>query len=223
MVNGLDGNWSGFRTERGMLIEYISGVSPLILPFEFNPASITRSRTVTVKAGSSSGNRNGYDFKVPSEAARAAQGVSVNSETLTVKILLDATDRMNSGEMLASTNGVQPELDVIRSMQEPKIQAPEGVRTLAALGQGDNRAFSRQQFASVLLFKWGIQTLPVFMTQAQIDVKEYMPTLIPYRAEATLTLQIIESRNPFYEAELKRQFALAKQVVGSTFSFTLGV
>ena len=57
----------------------------------------------------------------------------------------------------------------------------------------------------MLLFVWGVQILPVFMTQARIDVKEYLPTLIPYRAEATLTLQIIESNNPFYAVEVVRQ------------------
>ena len=62
----------------------------------------------------------------------------------------------------------------------------------------------------MLVFKWGMQVLPVFMTQAQIDVKEYLPNLTPYRAEATLTLQVIESRNPFYEAERRRQAALAR-------------
>jgi hypothetical protein len=68
----------------------------------------------------------------------------------------------------------------------------------------------------VLLFRWGPHTLPVFMTQAQIELKEFLPNLKPYRAEATLTLQIIESNNPFYVDELKRQFASAGQPVGTS-------
>jgi hypothetical protein len=63
-----------------------------------------------------------------------------------------------------------------------------------------------------MLFVWGVQTLPVFLTQAQVEVKEYLPSLLPYRAEASLTMQIIESNNPFYEQELKRQFALAESL-----------
>jgi hypothetical protein len=58
-----------------------------------------------------------------------------------------------------------------------------------------------------------VQLLPVFLTQVQIDAKEYLPSLLPYRAEVALTLQLIESNNPFYLAELKRQFANA--VTGS--------
>ncbi len=214
--------WSPLRAERGALIEYANVARPLALYFAFNPATITRTRSVTVKTGGAPGSRGGYDFASRSETARASQGVSVNAESFTVKVLLDATDRMNAGDPLAGRVGVQPELDVIRSMLEPKSQSPDGARTLAALGQGGERAFARHQFASVLLFKWGPHLLPVFMTQAQIEVKEYLPTLLPYRAEATLALQIIESRNPFYENELKRQFASAEALAGLAQGFSAG-
>lgn len=210
-----NGGWSNLRAQRGALIEYSNAAKPLELHFEFNPATISRTRSVTVKTGGAPGSRGGYDFKNKSEIRRASQGVTVNAESFSVKILLDATDRMDAGDPIATQMGVQPELDVIRSMLEPKIQTPDGARTLAALGQGDERAFSRQQVASVLLFKWGEQVLPVFMTQAQFEVKEHLPTLYPYRAEATLTLQVIESSNPFYEQELRRQFASAEQMASA--------
>jgi hypothetical protein len=209
-----NGNFSQVNAQRGMLEEYANTDTPLRLEFEFNPTTITRTRSITLRTGGSPGTRGGYDFQNRSETVRAAQGVTVNAESFTVKILLDATDRMNAGDAQAEQHGVQPELDVIRSMIEPKVQTPEGARTLSAIQQGDQRAFSRQQYASVLLFTWGRQTLPVFMTQAQIELKEFLPNLVAYRAEATLTLQIIESNNPFYVDELKRQFASAGQSVG---------
>lgn len=49
------------------------------------------------------------------------------------------------------------------------------------------------------------------MTQAQIEIKAFLPSLHPYRAEATLTLQMIESNNPFYPQEVERQFRSAGQ------------
>jgi len=203
------GNYSSINTQRGKLTEYVDSPDALELRFEFNPTTITRTRAITLRTGGSPGTRGGYDFKDYTEAARAAQGVTVNAESFTVKILLDATDRMNAGDPQASQAGVQPELDVIRSMIEPKIQMPGGARTLAAINQGNQKAFARQQHASVLIFSWGQQTLPVFMTQAQVELKEFLPNLSPYRAEATLTLQIIESNNPFYAGELRRQVASA--------------
>jgi Contractile injection system tube protein len=210
------GSTSQVNPQHGSLVEYADTPSPLELRFEFNPTTITRTRTVTLRTGGSQGTRGGYDFQNKAEAVRAAQGVTVNAETFTVKILLDATDRMNAGDQQAEQSGVQPQLDIIRSMIEPKIQAPGGARTLAALGQGNQRAFSRQQHASVLLFSWGPHTLPVFMTQAQVEMKEFLPNLMPYRAEVTLTLQIIESNNPYYVGELQRQFNSAGQSTGTS-------
>lgn len=203
------GDRSHIRHQRGALVEYANVEQPLELHFEFNPASISRTRSVTVRTGGAPGTLGGYDFADETETARASQGITVNAESFTIKILLDATDRMNAGDERAGKEGIQPELDLVRSLLEPKTQTPEGARTLAALGEGGERAFSRHQFASVLLFKWGPHVLPVFMTQAQMDVKEYLPNLYPYRAEVTLTLQIIESNNPFYQEELKRQFSSA--------------
>lgn len=205
------GGFSQLRPARGKLREYTSAERPLELEFDFNPSTITRTRSVTLRPPGAPGTRGGFDFQNEAEAIRAAQGVTVNAESFTIKILLDATDLMDSGDADAHENGVQPQLDIIRSMLEPKIQTPEGARTLSAIGQGNQRAFSRQVYASVLLFTWGAYTVPVFMTQAQIDLKEFLPNLTPYRAEATLTLQIIESDNPIYKDELRRQFNSAQQ------------
>lgn len=208
------GSYSAVRAQRGVLTEYAEVEHPLELRFEFNPASISRTRSVTVRTGSTPATRGGYDFASQSEIPRASQGVSVNAESFSVGILLDATDRMNAGDAGVAEHGIQPELDIIRSMVEPKTQGAAGARTLAALGEGDERAFSRTQYASVLLFQWGVQVLPVFLTQAQVELKEFLPDLTPYRAEVTLTLQIIESNNPFYQDELNRQFASAGQGKG---------
>lgn len=212
------GNWSDLRIASGRLTEYVSGLAPLELCFEFNPATLSRTRSVTLGAAASPAARGGYGFRNPGEAARAAQGVMVNAESFTMKILLDATDRMNAGDPAAQSLGVQPELDTLRSMLEPKVQVPEGARTLAALQQSEQRAFARHTYASVLMFSWGVQTLPVFMTQAQIDLRDFLPSLVPYRAEATLTLQLIESDNPIYNDELKRQFGQATVRAGGALS-----
>ncbi len=202
---------SRVRAQHGALFEYIVTGIPLMLEFEFNPQTITRTRSVTVNTGGAPGTRGGYDFVSPTEASRASQGVSVDVESFSLTILFDATDRMLAVETSAEAHqhGVQPEIDTLRSMLEPKSQSPGGMRTLAALGQGSGAAFSRQEFASVLLFKWGMHLLPVFLTRTEITQQLHLPNLVPYRAEVSLTMQIIESKNPFYEVELRRQFGSA--------------
>jgi hypothetical protein len=206
------GDHSQLRVTRGVLKEHTAGDNPLELHFEFNPSTITRSRSIEITFGEGQATAGGRDFNGTSEIARVAQGATVKAESFTTKVLLDATDRMNSGDADAQSKGVQPEIDILYSMVEPKLQAPDGASTLAALSAESNDA---QPFPSVLLFSWGEQVLPVFMTQVQFEVKAYLPTLVPYRAEATLTLQVIQSRNEYYTAEIERMFSSAQSAVGS--------
>ena len=204
------------RLSHGALIEYSLAFPPLMLTFEFNPESLSRSRTLTLKTGAAQQVRGGYDFTSPLEAGRAAQGVTVNNESLSLTILLDATDRMDAGDPVASRFGIQPEIDTIRTMLEPKLQTPGGVQVLASLGTGQGRAFSQDLKASVLLFLWGGHILPVFLTESSVDVSDFTPSLMPYRGKATLKLQVIESQNPFYTVEVVRQMASAALNTGTT-------
>ncbi len=208
------GNYSKLKVTRGLLREYTNTDNGLELHFEFNPSSITRTRSVEIKFGEGQANTGGRDFKNKNEASRVTQGATVKAESFSLKILLDATDRMNAGDKDAQTKGVQPELDILYYLIEPKLQTPEGATTLAALGEGGSSS-QQQPFPSILEFHWGNQVLPVLMTQMQFAVNQYLPTLVPYRAEATLTLQIIQSDNEFYTPEMRRVLNSAKQGSGA--------
>jgi len=204
------------NTVKGMLIEYALSIPPLVLVFDFNPQSLTRSRTITLRTGSAPGTRGGYDFALPTETARVAQGVTVQPESFTMDILLDATDRMNDGDPIATVFGIEPELDTLRTMVEPKAQGPGGLQTLASLGLGGQRAFQRSESASVLLLVWGTHILPLFLTSIRITEEAHLPSLVPYRAKASLTMQVIEGNNPFYQVEKVRQVVGAALNTGRT-------
>lgn len=193
------------KVTKGLLIEYALAFPPLALAFDFNPQTISRTRAVTITAGSTPATRGGYDFVLPTETPRAAQGVSMEPESFSIDILLDATDRMDEGEPVATAFGVQPEIDTLRSMVEPKSQTPSGVQLLASLGAGGDSAISHREHASVLLFVWGLRILPVFLKSVRLEEQAHLPTLLPYRAKATLEMQVIESNNPFYDLETLRQ------------------
>ena len=79
---------------------------------------------------------------------------------------------------------------------------------LSSLTGGGARAFERQETASVLIFAWGLQFLPVFLTGVSQNETMHLPSLHPYRAEMTLNMQVIESNNPFFMAEKVRQTAM---------------
>lgn len=204
---------------KAALIEYALAIPPLALVFDFNPQSLSRTRTINVRTGTSPATRGGYDFALPTEAPRAALGVSVQPETFSIEVLIDATDRMEKGDPLAGILGIEPELDTLRSMVEPKSQGPAGFQMLASLGLGGQRAFQRHETASVLLFLWGTHILPVFLTSVQVTEQAHLPSLVPYRANVTLSMQVIEGNNPFYTVEKVRQVVSAAintgRVVGS--------
>lgn len=205
---------------RGIIVEYALSIPPLVLSFEFNPQTISRSRKITVERGDLPGNRGGYGFVSPLETVRAAQGVTMDPEQLSITILLDATDRMNTGDPVATAFGVQPEIDTLRTMVEPKVQGPGGLQMLSSLGASSDRAFSHREHPSVLVFVWGFSALPVFLIDVTVDEKAHLPSLMPYRAEAKLTMQVIESSNIFYDLEKMRQILgasvhLASEVSGA--------
>ncbi len=206
---------------KGVLLEYGLSLPPLMLAFEFNPKTLSRTRTINITSGNAPGTQGGYDFTLPTETPRVAQGVSVEPEKFNMEILIDATDRMGDpnlpGHAIAVAYGIEPELDTLRSMVEPKSQGPGGLQMLSSLGLGGNKAFQRDEHASVLLLVWGSHILPVFLTSVQVEENAHLPSLQPYRANVTLSFQVIEGNNPFYTVEKVRQ------MVGAALNLTTGI
>src|SRR5689334_13718708 len=207
---------------KAALVEYALSIPPLALIFDFNPESLSRTRTVNVRTGNSAATRGGYDFALPTETPRTALGVSVQPETFSVQVLFDCTDRLGDGDPIAQTLGIEPELDTLRTMLEPKSQGPGGFQMLASLGLGGQRAFQRNESASVILFIWGTHLLPVFITSVQVDEKAHLPSLVPYRANVTISMQVIEGNNPFYTVEKVRQVVSSAINTGRTVGAILG-
>lgn len=206
---------------KGVLLEYGLSLPPLMLAFEFNPQTLSRTRTINITTGNAPGTRGGYDFNLPTETSRVAQGVSVDPEQFNLEILIDASDRMGDpnlpGHATAVAFGIEPELDTLRSMVEPKSQGPGGMQMLASLGLGGNKAFQRDEHPSVLLLVWGSHILPVFLTGVQVEESAHLPSLKPYRANVTLSFQVIEGNNPFYQVEKIRQ------MVGAALNLSTGI
>ena len=190
---------------KGMLIEYSTTVPPLIVEFEFNVEKLSRDRSISMGGNQTDAGRGGYSFTSPTDAVRASQGTSPQAETISIKTLLDATDRMNAGEEIASRQGVQPEIDSLRAMLEPKIMVKSGARLLASVDTSGLLALDSKETISPIIFAWGVRLLPVFLTSVKVEEKAHLPTLLPYIAEATVAMQVIETNNPFYKLETMRQ------------------
>jgi hypothetical protein len=216
------------KLSRGILLEYASSTPPLALVFEFNPQTLTRTRTVTVRPEGAPGTRDSYDFTQPSETPRVTQGAAAQPEQVDLTILLDATDRMNDGDEVAGLFGIEPELATLRSMVEPRRHGSAGSQVLASLGAGGARAFDRAEHPPVVLFVWGLHVVPVLLTSVRVEETAHLPSLVPYRAQATLSMRLVEGDNPFTTVEGVRQEAmaglnLAQSVAGSAaFALSFG-
>jgi hypothetical protein len=197
------------QTAKGMLVEYALSLPPLVLEFEFNPETLTRSRTVSFDASA----LPIADFVTPGESNRIGQAASAAAETISFDILLDATDKLadpgHPMHAVALVSGVEPEIATLRSMLEPKVNGPGPFQMMSALSGSGAHAHDRDEHLSVLLFVWGTHILPVFCTSLSIEEQAHLPLLKPYRAKASISLQVLESTNPFYQVEQVQRTIMA--------------
>ena len=110
---------------------------------------------------------------------------------------------------VAKVFGVAPEIATLRSMVEPKNSGPGPFQIMSSLGGNATHAHERDEHLSVLLFVWGTHILPVFMTSLNIEEQAHLPSLNPYRAKAGISLKVLESNNPFYQAEQVQRMVMA--------------
>jgi hypothetical protein len=97
---------------------------PLVVPFQFNPETITRRLTTNVVAPPS---RRGKEEEAPAgEQMGEAQTVRAMPETASMDIRLDATDALDQGDPIAGKFGVLPALSALEMMVTPRSDSVFG-------------------------------------------------------------------------------------------------
>lgn len=183
---------------KGALIEYSTVRPPLLLGFEFNPQSITFSRSI-----SGTSNKTQTLKKNPDQTG--SLGMVSDDITFSLEFLLDATDRMNEDLGLAAALGVQPQIDVIERMATLQSSKSEGVLKLLTVLKKTGQITHKK--LPTLLFVWGMRIIPCQLTRCSINNEAFLPVLIPYRAKVDLALKVLED-HPLYAAEQVRQLAM---------------
>lgn len=198
---------------RGAFVEFGISVPPLIVVFQFNPVTITRTRRASVRAPStpealeparnvsllgqlSSGGAGSLVQFRP-----AGQTIRVEPEQLSFDVRLDATDKLNDGDTITEQFGVAPQLATLESMMLPKTQSVLGAAVSSLLGGAqDNFAFFDDALdPPVILFVWGRKKiLPVNITSMQIREEEFSTDLNPTRVIVGVSLEVIEGPNAPY-------------------------
>jgi len=167
-----------------------------IIIFQYNPK--TMSRRLEASSPSSGGAR--------SEALRLS---GAPAETIDLEVDIDATDQLETGDAVATTMGIYPQLSALEMLLYPK--SVQVITNAALLAAGVVEIVPPT--APFTLFVWGVKrVLPVRLDGFSITEEEYDPSLNPIRAKASLSLRVL-SYNDFSITHPGFAVFLAHQVV----------
>lgn len=213
---------SGFSNRpkilRGAFVEYGLSIQRLFVGFQFNPEQLSRSRSLSFGAPSSAqaSAQNGSlrDFHRQYSSLtrlRDDQVVTVQEETISFEIRLDASDKLEEGDAVTEKFGIAPELSALELLLHPKEESLLGQALGSLLGSSGGFSFTRKPNPPLVLFIWGRQrVLPVNINSLNITEVLYNPELNPVRATASVSLTVIEGKSvPYlYTKAMKEAMAL---------------
>ncbi len=190
------------RILRGALVSIDPLVPvPNVIVFQYNPDTL--ARTLKPRAPGGDGAR-----------AEAQRLTGPPEETIKVDIEIDAADQLETGDGVATSVGVYPQLSALEMLIYPKSATVIANASLLATGVIEIIPAD----GPLTLFIWGAQRiLPVRVTDCSITEEAYDPSLNPIRAKAGLGLRVL-SYNDLSLANPGYYVFLAHQVVKETMS-----
>ncbi len=168
-----------------------------VIIFQYNPNQL--SRRLQIRAAGQDG--------AQTEALRLA---GPPSESITISQLdLDAADQLETGDPIATTMGIYPQLSALEMLLYPKSATV--IANTALLAAGTIEVIQPQ--APLTLFIWGAKrVLPVRITGFSITELQYDPNLNPIVANLNLSMDVL-SYNDFPLAHPGYHLFLAHQLV----------
>ncbi len=171
---------------RGALVRLIDDLGEIrteFVRFQYNPATLRRSFEPW----------NPFATDPQDQAARTPLVQPFQpQESFSFELEFDATDAMAAGDASAATTGVTAHIAALRQLIEPLEQTTSGlIGAPAAPSGGAGRRAERAQVPVTLLVLGKGTVLPVRITELAIEVLEFLPTLYPLMAKATLSLQVL--------------------------------
>lgn len=201
---------------RGAFVEYGLSIPPLTVPFQFNPVQLTRNRSLSFSVP---GWRRREEYRAAREEEREArwislrgfhkeydnladlrdaQQVSVQEESISFEIRLDATDKLNEGDPITQQFGIAPQLATLELMVHPKDESLIG--QILSLLSSRGFSFTRGENPPMILFIWGRKrALPVNINSMNITETEFSTDMNPIRATVSVSLTVIEGPNIAYK------------------------
>lgn len=164
------------RVQKGALIG-LDPANPLasVIIFQYNPETLSRTLTAQTSGGEADTN----------EALRLK---GPPKEQITLDVEIDATDQLETGDLLAGTLGIHPALASLEMLLYPKSAVVIANEVLKAAGVIE----VIPPKAPLTLFVWGIKrVLPVRLTRFTITEEAFDPNLNPIQAKVSLTLDVL--------------------------------
>jgi hypothetical protein len=198
-------------------VEYGLSIPPLFVVFQFNPVQLSRNRSLSfsVPSKETREERNRLAGREREESwwlslrefhgrgeykdllkVQKEQQVSVQEESISFEIRLDATDKLNEGDTITEQFGIAPQISTLELMVHPKSESLLGAALDALLGSPDGFSFTGTEKPPMILFIWGRKrVLPVNINSMNITETEFSTDLNPIRATVSVSLTVIEGAN----------------------------
>jgi len=169
------------RLIKGAFVEYTSeslDSVPNIITFQYNPTELSREITPPEEESRTRGRERRMVTYPP-------------SESITLSIVLDATDKLEKGDRTAITKGVYPTLAALELLIHHQSQ-PISTNPASRRGRTERSDKVIPHKAPVILFVWGLhRILPVRIQNMSIRETAFDSTLNPIRAEVTIRLEVL--------------------------------
>ena len=165
------------------LMEDLGIIIPNIIPFQYNPGTMTRNL------------KPWNPFEVD-QTNRGAQAPMVQpydpEETYKLTLELDATDDLEDGDPIAGATGVASRIAAIQKLTEPS-QGLFGdlIASAQALAGGPEKQATRPSVPIALFVMGPGLILPVRVTSLMIEVKEFTPLLYPHMATVEIEMRVL--------------------------------
>ncbi|MEJ2862569.1 hypothetical protein [Actinomycetospora flava] len=194
------------RTLRGAIISVAStDPVPRVVTFQFNPDRVTRSlspRSAPAAAAAA-----------PGDAMRSP-GAPVESISMTVEV--DAADQLESGDPVAATVGIAPQLAALEMLLYPSTA--QVVASSALLLAGTIEILPPE--APLTVLAWGpTRVVPVRLTGLSVTEEAFDQALNPIRASVALSAQTL-SYHDLQITDAGYSLFVAHQVIKETLAST---
>ena len=159
-----------------VLVDYATGAVQRLIPLQYNPETLTRTLQVQ-GVGPESG---------PHVDQMRLKGPPI--ETFKFEAELDATDKLDSGDPVATSSGIQPQLAALETVIYPTSTQLQQANAMAQNGTLEIVPMD----ASLTLFVWSKdRVVPVKITEFSITEEMFDSSLNPIRAKISLGLRVL--------------------------------